>query len=50
MIVNAEIAFRDFLKIDFLDQRGLWLGRQYTYWGRLLMLRLLSAIFTKSTF
>jgi len=29
MNANIEIVFRDFLKINFLDLRGLWFGRRY---------------------
>jgi len=29
MNVNIEIVFRDIVKNDFMDLRGLWFGWQY---------------------
>jgi len=31
MYVNIKIVFFDFLKNNFLDLRGLWFGRQYSF-------------------
>jgi len=31
MNVIIELVFLNFLKNDFLDLRGLWFGRQYSY-------------------
>jgi len=36
MSANIEIIFLDFFKINFLDLRSLWFGRQYCVWNELL--------------